>query len=319
MEKKKYFIITIDTEGDNLWAWRDGDEITTENTLFLPRFQALCDRYSFKPVWLTNWEMINDGRFVAFAKKVLVEGRGEIGMHLHAWNTPPHYPLVPSARPQAPYLIEYPAEVMEAKISTMTEEIERKTGIRPTSHRAGRWATDGRYLSLLEKYGYSADCSVTPHVDWSEKPGASSFSRGSDYSSSPDNAYFVSDSLLEVPVTIMKSHRLFSFPYRTIKGRLGNIWHSISGNEIWLRPDGTNLDRMLHIVRKAEEDDRDYIMFMLHSSELMPLGSPTFRTEESVENLYSDLEKLFDRISESFTGITLRDYAERKRQQCVNR
>ena len=34
----KHLIITIDTEGDNLWAWREGQPIGTENTRFLPPF-----------------------------------------------------------------------------------------------------------------------------------------------------------------------------------------------------------------------------------------------------------------------------------------
>lgn len=38
---KPAFLITIDTEGDNLW--QNHDRITTENTRFLPRFQALCE------------------------------------------------------------------------------------------------------------------------------------------------------------------------------------------------------------------------------------------------------------------------------------
>lgn len=29
--RKKYFIVTVDTEGDNLWNYRMGDAITTEN------------------------------------------------------------------------------------------------------------------------------------------------------------------------------------------------------------------------------------------------------------------------------------------------
>ena len=50
------FLITIDTEGDNLWA--NPREITTQNARFLPRFQALCERFLLKPTWLTNWEMV---------------------------------------------------------------------------------------------------------------------------------------------------------------------------------------------------------------------------------------------------------------------
>ena len=65
----KYFIITIDTEGDNLWRWKPGQEITTKNVRYLARFQELCSRYGFKPVWLSNWEMINDSSFVEFINK----------------------------------------------------------------------------------------------------------------------------------------------------------------------------------------------------------------------------------------------------------
>ncbi len=310
MQKKRYLIITIDTEGDNLWAWKKGDEIKTENTLFLNRFQTLCDKYTFKPVWLTNWEMINDPRYVDFIKKVEKEKRGELGMHLHAWNTPPIFELEHTRESEAAYLIEYPESIMEEKIKNLTQEIVNKTGIMPTSHRAGRWAVDKRYLSLLEKYGYTVDTSVTPHIDWSKKIGESPSSRGADYTSFPEESYFVSErkTLLEVPLTIIKSHKIFSSRYKSIKGRAGNIYHSILGDTLWLRPDGRNLSRMLYIVDKAEKEDRNYIAFMLHSSELMCGGSPTFKTEEDIEKLYSDLEALFKRISKSYEGITLRDY-----------
>ena len=318
MSKKKYFIITIDTEGDNLWAWKKGYEIKTENTLFLPRFQELCDKYSFKPVWLSNWEMMNDERYAGFARRVQDEDRGEIGMHLHAWNTPPLYDLVTSDNPGAPYLIEYPDDVMNAKIETMTKIIEEKTGVKPVTHRAGRWATDERYFDLLYAHGYRVDCSVTPHVDWSETPGETEGSKGSDYSSANETSYRVKGekSILEVPVTIIKSHRLFSPTFKTARGILGNIYHSALGNELWLRPDGTNLEKMLYTVDKAAEDEgKDYLMFMLHSSELMPGGSPTFRTEESIEKLYKDLEVLFEKVSHVADGITLRDYEEAKRKE----
>lgn len=41
----KTFLITVDTEGDNLWQWKPGEKITTENSLFIPRFQELCEKY----------------------------------------------------------------------------------------------------------------------------------------------------------------------------------------------------------------------------------------------------------------------------------
>ena len=78
---KMHFIVTVDTEGDNLWNWQDNKPITTENTLFIPRFQSLCEEYGFVPVYLTNYEMALDERWVSYAKRKAMEGKCEIGMH----------------------------------------------------------------------------------------------------------------------------------------------------------------------------------------------------------------------------------------------
>lgn len=62
----KHFIITVDTEGDNLWMWHTGDDITTENAKSIPRFQNLCEKYGLIPTYLTNYEMACDDRWVTY-------------------------------------------------------------------------------------------------------------------------------------------------------------------------------------------------------------------------------------------------------------
>src|SRR5260221_5881140 len=62
-------LITIDTEGDDLWS--RPREITTRNARFLPRFQSLCERYRLKPVYLANYEMAMSDAFVEFARDVV--------------------------------------------------------------------------------------------------------------------------------------------------------------------------------------------------------------------------------------------------------
>lgn len=89
----KTFLITVDTEGDNLWQWKPGEKITTENSLFIPRFQELCEKYGLIPTYLTNYEMACDDRWVEYARKKEKDGKCEIGMHIHAWNSPPDYKL----------------------------------------------------------------------------------------------------------------------------------------------------------------------------------------------------------------------------------
>lgn len=75
----KNFIVTVDTEGDNLWAWRPGEEITVENTKYIPRFQGLCEKYGFCPVYLTNNEMIESDEFCAFLKQKHLKRNVKLG------------------------------------------------------------------------------------------------------------------------------------------------------------------------------------------------------------------------------------------------
>ena len=58
------FLITIDTEGDNLWARPRA--ISTKNAHFLPRFQALCERHGLRPTYLVNYEMACAGALREF-------------------------------------------------------------------------------------------------------------------------------------------------------------------------------------------------------------------------------------------------------------
>ncbi|MBQ7645879.1 MAG: deacetylase, partial [Clostridia bacterium] len=179
----KHLLISIDTEGDNLWKWRPGDRITTENAKFLPRFQELCESYGFIPTYLTNFEMAKDPFFADYFKMKLHSGKCEVGMHLHAWNCPPDYdlPVRTDVEPGAPFLIEYTDEIMEQKIVSMTKLLESVFDQKPIVHRAGRWATDDRYFRLLDKYGYKIDCSVTPGVNWSKAAGQTPGSKCNDY------------------------------------------------------------------------------------------------------------------------------------------
>lgn len=311
----KNFIITIDTEGDNLWSWKEGNKITTKNVKYLQRFQTLCNEYGFKPVWLTNYEMIEDKEYVRFIKSVEESKTGELGMHLHAWNSPPYFEL-PVFHQGAPYLIEYPTNIMEEKIAYMTKHIYELTGIKPTTHRAGRWAMNQDYYDFLIKYGYKVDCSVTPHINWEKSVGRTEGASGSDYTNYPEKPYYVKSTvneavILEIPLTVRKSRKYFVPDCLTYKAFIGNILSMIRGTTLWLRPNGHNLKQMETLIEKVTKSKDDYLMFMLHSSEFMPGGSPTFKTEESIENLFLNLKFIFDNISKEYRGITLREYEER--------
>lgn len=317
MGSRPAFLITIDTEGDNLWGRPTA--ITTENARFLPRFQALCERYGLKPTYLTNHEMACDKGFVAFAREAEARDAAEVGMHLHAWCSPPEHTLTADDFARMPYLIEYPTSVLKAKVRDMTARLEDLFGHKMVSHRAGRWALDERYVDALIEEGYRIDCSVTPYVSWRGDRGA--HAGGTDYRDFPTEAYFIDPSdirragaspLLEAPMTIMPRYGLDSraLPAAAFaNGTTGRIANRLLPSD-WLRPRRGNGSRMLAVLGRAKREERRYVEFMTHSSELMPGASPYFPDAESVEALYRSLEALFARAAQDFQGQTLAEFRE---------
>ena len=303
--------------------WARSPEISTHNAEFLPRFQTLCESFGFKPTYLTNYEMAESQAFQAFGRDILKRGTGEIGMHLHAWNNPPVQALTDDDLLHHPYLIEYPEELMHEKIAFMTKLLEERFETPIVSHRAGRWSFNAAYARMLVEHGYRVDCSVTPNISWKKKLGDPKQSGGTDFSSFPHEAYYLDlddirrpgDSpLLELPMTILREERRWAVLCHRALGRVpyaGGTLRRLLPPITWMRPRGNNLRPLLRAVRRAAHDNRDHLEFMLHSSELMPGGSPTFPTEQHIEALYRDLNVLFRAVTEYFRGATLREHYQR--------
>ena len=328
---KPAFLITIDTEGDNLWG--RPKTITTKNVAYLPRFQSLCEKYGLKPTWLTNYEMAISTQYQLFATDFLKRETGEVGMHLHAWNSPPlHTALTDDDMVYHPYLIEYPETVMAEKIHYLTTLLESVFGRKMRSHRAGRWAFNESYARLLDQHGYTVDCSVTPHVSWQRTKGHPQGMGGSDYRHFPESAYLMdlqaihqagNSHLLQVPVSI-RATAFYSIrqtlrtwedrwkPYCSLCFRISN---RLLPEVVWLRPSGHNLKAMLSLVQRVVHQQEPYAELILHSSELMPGGSPYFHSEEDISHLYDDLEILFAYVSQTFIGQTLTEFYQSHTQK----
>jgi hypothetical protein len=313
----RHFIVTIDTEGDNLW--NRPHVITTRNAEFLPRFQSLCEAHGLKPTYLTNYEMATTPAFREFGRDMLKRGTGEIGMHLHAWNSPPISALTSDDFHNEPYLVEYPEASIREKVHFMTALLEETFGGPIVSHRAGRWAMSPSYARILAEQGYRVDCSVTPHVSWKQKLGNPAGGGGTDYSLFPTGPYFLdldnlakpgTSTLLEVPVTILSARRpvtrLLPAPIRSARVVQAGLERALPAR--WFRPTLRNQADMLRILDEVVALDRPYVEFVLHSSELMPGGSPTFKNERDIELLYECLTKVFEAAQGRFQGTTLAEY-----------
>lgn len=321
---KPFFIITVDTEGDNLWA--RPRSITCHNASYIPRFQSLCESFGFKPTYLVNYEMASDKTFVKIGREFLKRKAAEIGMHLHAWNTPPNYQISEDDFSKMHCLIEYPKDVIYEKVKHMTNLLEDSFGEKMICHRAGRWQFNEIYAQALIDFGYKADCSVVPGWDWRfNNPG---LEIAGDFSRFRSEAYFIdrrniwkkgNTDFLEVPMTIIHKHKekLFRRKIRLISNRelyvkATNLIfppdHFPQRDLFWMRPYMNLFERMWHCVEVALFERRYFVQFMVHSSELMPGANPNFKTHEDVEVLYQQLEKLFLYMSDKFQGGSISDF-----------
>ncbi len=312
------FLVTVDTECDDAWA--RSKPVTTRNSWFIPRFQALCQQFGVRPTYFTTYEMALCPIFRQFGHDLLRAGMGEIGMHLHAWDSPPIVPLTEDDSYYHPYLTEYSEEVMREKIAYLTRVLEGIFETKMLSHRGGRYAFNAVYAQILLEHGYTSDCTVTPLNSWATHVGDPRREGGPDFSGFPLHPYFLNphdiarpglSTLLEIPVSAVQFGpaimSVFKRPFRrhSIPAR---ILDRAFPPRCLLAPQRRNLGLILRAAEKLLEEGRSCVHFAMHSSYLMPHGSPMFPESSDIEELYSVLNKLFSFAKSHFRSLTVSEY-----------
>jgi hypothetical protein len=155
-------------------------------------------------------------------------------------------------------------------------------------------------------------------MDWRGHLGDPGGKGGTDYTAFPNRPYFFSPfdisvptigGMLEVPLTVRSSglYRKAPWAYRMpLLRQAANRLVAPALNS--LAPAESNLSAMLRAARGARAEGAAHLEFALHSSELMPGGSPTFRNASDIERLYDRLEILFEYLSTWCRGMTLKEF-----------
>ncbi|MGH7175325.1 MAG: hypothetical protein ACREGR_03135 [Minisyncoccia bacterium] len=278
-------IVTVDVEADN--QWEPKDLVTIENVFALPRFQALCEKYAVVPTYFTTYEVASDARAAAMLKGWQDAGKAEVGAHLHPWTTPPYA----AGEKGQSFPSELSDDSLRQKFVALTDVIEKNIGRRPTSYRAGRWGFDMRQAALLAEFGYRADSSITPSLSWRKTPGLQGGPGGPDFSRESAAPRMLNETVLEVPMTVLP-------PGFLRRPR----WLRIFAN--------TTRSQLVSVIRMAKKKGLPAV-FMIHSSELVPAGSPYVKDAAALEAVYAQLEELFIFCEqEEISGISLTEFAK---------
>lgn len=113
-------------------------------------------------------------------------------------------------------------------------------------------------------------------------------------------------------MTINQVPRFLIFSlFEPIKNRIpANILRYFFKNS-WLRPAYHNIDSMKRLCDEEIKSEATYLEFMIHSSELSVGLNPNFENEESIEQLYEELEILFSYLYPFTEGCTLKEFYDR--------
>ena len=299
-------VVTVDTEADG--QWDHGRSLSTANVAAWPAFQELCRRHAVRPTWLITSEIADDPAAVGFLRPLVLAGEVEVGAHLHPWTTPPFSDepgLRRNDRSHA-YPCHLEPELLLAKLETLTVQVARAAGARPTSYRAGRFGLDAVGAWLLSELEYEVDSSVTPFVTWASHAGRPGRGGGPDFRRHDCRPFRVAGTgapgLVEMPVTITPTYAVTRrvpwlrdhWQARPVRLARHALRAAARPQPLWLRPRPEYvLGDLQALVVAAERAHLPFAVFMFHSSELLAGASPYRPTQADVDTLLELLDGLF--------------------------
>lgn len=300
-------IVSLDTEEDNWVPTRTG--VTVKNIAAVSGLAKFFDRLGVRPTYFTSYQVALDRRAAETLREACADGRGEVGAHLHPWNTPPM--LLP-LEPRTTMLNNLPAELQRAKLDRLTAALTEAFDDAPRSFRAGRYGFGRETVAPLIDCGYQVDSSVSPFVNLEERD------EGPNFVGAPITPYFLAPgrdvreaapdgALFEMPLSHGFSRGPFPFwdrACRMLEGGLPRRLHfpGIASRlgivrRLSLSPEYVPTADMLKLSRRLLEHGVPYLQVSLHTPSLVPGLSPFARTAADVARLYASVEEYLDGLS----------------------
>ena len=311
-------LITIDTEEDN-WAKYSATDNPVRNINRLIPLQQLFDRFGVRPTYLISYPVATHPESRAILKSILGEGKCEIGMHCHPWNTPPFKEEINDVNSM---LCNLPEQLILDKIRTLSQVIEQNFGVMPLSFRAGRWGLSPVVAKALHQVGCRVDTSVSPFVDWSEY-------HGPDYSTfqlypyrfDPGDIKTPNDLglMMEIPATVgflqnnfercQKWTRMLESTMGK-KLRLKGLLYKLKLlNKVWLSPELCTANDMIKLGKECKRNGLSCLNMSFHSTSLLAGLSPFVQSKGDEVTFLGKIEEFLCYASEeSFASITLAEF-----------
>jgi peptidoglycan/xylan/chitin deacetylase (PgdA/CDA1 family) len=295
-------VITIDTEEDN-WGRYSTTDNPVENIERIAPLQLLFDEFGIKPTYLVTYPVATNHSSVAILRRILDEGKCEIGAHCHPWNTPPFEEKLNGFNSM---LCNLPEPMVHRKLTALHDAICSNFGVAPASFRAGRWGFGPAVARSIHRLGYRIDTSVTPFVSWKHYQGpdfTNKFPPPYRFNAKPLNTNEKNGAILEVPVTIgfLQSRVQMSRQLDEVINRPLSIRLYIPSilirlrllNKVWLSPEMADANSMIKLAKQMQKNGLSCLNMTFHSTSLLSGLSPFVRTKTAQDGFIKKIRKFF--------------------------
>jgi glycosyltransferase involved in cell wall biosynthesis len=260
-------LVTVDVEEEFVWTKFSRDRHRACGADALAAFHAECRAIGIAPVYLITYPMLQDPIFSRFFDQVLIEGSAEVGIHVHAWTTPPFWEFPNSFNS---FQCNLPAHIERRKIEFLCRAYEERFGRAVTIHRAGRWGGSRRTSDFLAEFGISID--LSPSTGYSEPQAG-----GPDFMDLDGKPFW------DGP-----EHNVLTLPASSVNYLRGPHWISASafalqnylpnmrqwGTPVRFSPEGQSTAFLTAMAHQLTLRNLPVAVYTLHSTSLYSGGNP---------------------------------------------
>jgi hypothetical protein len=293
---KPKLVTVIDTEEEFNWsAPFTRDKHSTKAVANLTLLQNIFDKYHVKPIYAVTYPIAEDPKAIKLISKWLSEDKCEIGVQLHPWVTPPYKELTDQYNS---YPGNLPSELEYQKIKNLRDLIHKNFGIKPKYYKAGRYGFGVNTARILKELGFDVDLSILPHTNLACQEGPN-FLDCADHPDWLDEE----KKLFEIPLTKnftgllsgigkyihhpLQSNLAKKLKLSGILAKLGLL------NLPTLTAEGITVKECIDLTKQLLKNNHNIFHYTLHSSSLLPGGSPYVKTDE-------DLKVFLQKISDYY-------------------
>jgi hypothetical protein len=300
--------VVVDTEEEFDWEQPFSRSSTGTSSIAAQPLahERIYDAMGMVPTYVIDYPVATTPGAYRVLRRLMEEGRCEIGTHLHPWVSPPHEEEVNRFNS---YTGNLPPTLERAKLEQLSRAIADSFGRAPRVFKAGRYGLGPQTSQTLAALGYEVDASVVPHTSFTDDGGP-------DFRAFDVHPYWFEAGdrrLLELPVTAGFCGRLRQGGVRWYEAlqtpmarqlRLPGI-ASRTGllERLRLSPEGYALPDLQRLARTLVHDGCQVLTLTYHSPSLVPGHTPYVRDAADLERFLGNIEALLRYFRDELGGV----------------